>query len=137
MWRKQFQVYIEHTDCTGVVYHAKYLHFLEMARSEVLESICAQQQMSTQEFYNHYGFFVVHNANITYRRAMRMADRGVVVSSAKITSPVRMRWQQTIQCVSSHQIYVQAEVTLAFVSQSLRPTKMPAWLQVEKMGEKI
>lgn len=135
-WEEVFQIHIEHTDCTGVVYHAKYLNFLEMARSKVLEALCAKKGMTIPVFYENYGFFVVHSVNIKYNRAMQLSDKGVVQSGFELASPVRMRWHQKIIRQSSREQCVQAVIDLAFIDHNHKPKKMPEWLLC-KQKEKI
>lgn len=44
------RVYYEDTDAGGVVYHARYLHFFERARTELLRSLGFEQQNLFQEY---------------------------------------------------------------------------------------
>ena len=50
------RVYYEDTDAGGVVYHARYLHFLERARTEYLRTFNFSQQELLKE---EKGAFVV------------------------------------------------------------------------------
>ena len=43
------RVYYEDTDAGGVVYHARYLHFFERARTEYLRTLNFSQQSLLQE----------------------------------------------------------------------------------------
>ncbi|NBI12385.1 tol-pal system-associated acyl-CoA thioesterase [[Haemophilus] felis] len=57
------RVYYEDTDAGGVVYHARYLHFFERARTEFLRAL----SFSQQELLNEQRLaFVVKNINIDY-----------------------------------------------------------------------
>ena len=136
VWQEALQIHIEHTDCTGVVYHAKYLNFLEMARSKVLEVLCSAKGMSIPTFYENYGFFVVHSVNIKYNRAMKLSDKAVVQSDFELVSPVRMRWHQKIIRQSSHEQCVQAVIDLAFIDHNHKLKKIPAWL-LYKQKERV
>ena len=56
------RVYYEDTDAGGVVYHARYLHFYERARTEYLRQFdFSQQQLLSQQLA-----FVVKSMNIDY-----------------------------------------------------------------------
>ena len=57
------RVYYEDTDAGGVVYHARYLHFFERARTEYLRTFNFSQQELLAE---NKGAFVVKSMNIDY-----------------------------------------------------------------------
>ena len=58
------RVYYEDTDAGGVVYHARYLHFLERARTEYLRTFNFSQQVLLAE---NKSAFVVKSMNVDYR----------------------------------------------------------------------
>ena len=65
------RVYWEDTDAGGVVYHARYLHFLERARSEWLRAAGVGQQQARIEL----GIvFVVHRMEIAFNAPARLDD---------------------------------------------------------------
>ncbi len=65
------RVYWEDTDAGGVVYHARYLHFLERARSEWLRaSGIGQQQLRDEAGI----VFVVHRMEIDFKAPARLDD---------------------------------------------------------------
>lgn len=72
---KQFsmpiRVYYEDTDAGGVVYHARYLHFFERARTECLRELGFFQQKLLDE---HNIAFVVKAMQIDYRIAVKLDD---------------------------------------------------------------
>jgi acyl-CoA thioester hydrolase len=65
------RVYWEDTDAGGVVYHARYLHFLERARTEWLRA-CGYEQshMSASEDM----VFAVRNMNIDFLKPAKLDD---------------------------------------------------------------
>ncbi len=65
------RVYWEDTDAGGVVYHARYLHFLERARTEWLRA-CGYEQshMSAGEDM----VFAVRNMNIDFLKPAKLDD---------------------------------------------------------------
>ncbi|HEY0178438.1 MAG TPA: tol-pal system-associated acyl-CoA thioesterase [Dokdonella sp.] len=65
------RVYWEDTDAGGVVYHARYLHFLERARSEWLRAAGVGQQRLRDEFGV---VFVVHRMQIDFAAPARLDD---------------------------------------------------------------
>ena len=135
VWRKDLQIYIEHTDCTGVVYHSKYLHFFEQARSDILQTICKKNGVEVRQLYQCHGFFVVRNVNIQYTKAMKLSDRATIESCFSKVSPVRTLWEQKVVCLEGKNVYVQAKVEIIFVNGAMRPQRMPAWLMRDEMEE--
>ncbi|HEX7768819.1 MAG TPA: tol-pal system-associated acyl-CoA thioesterase [Dokdonella sp.] len=65
------RVYWEDTDAGGVVYHARYLHFLERARTEWFRAIGCGQQALREE---HGVVFVVHRMDIGFNAPARLDD---------------------------------------------------------------
>ena len=65
------RVYYEDTDAGGVVYHARYLHFLERARTEYLRTFNFSQQELLRE---EKGAFVVKSMNIDYHIPAKLDD---------------------------------------------------------------
>ena len=65
------RVYWEDTDAGGVVYHARYLHFLERARTEWFRAIGSGQQALREE---HGVVFVVHRMEIAFNAPARLDD---------------------------------------------------------------
>lgn len=65
------RVYYEDTDASGVVYHARYLHWFERARSEWLRA----RGYSHRELTERFGAaFTVASVEINYRRPARLDD---------------------------------------------------------------
>ncbi len=71
----QVRVYWEDTDAGGVVYHARYLHFLERARTEWLRS-CGYEQGHMSE--NIDMVFAVRSMNIEFIKPARLDDQVTV-----------------------------------------------------------
>lgn len=65
------RVYWEDTDGGGVVYHARYLHFFERARTEWLRALGFDQSILKRE-YNLV--FAVRKMEIDFLRAARLDD---------------------------------------------------------------
>ena len=124
-YRNRLTIDIEHTDCTGVVYHAKYLNFLESARSQILRVICEKHDLNLQELYLNDGFFVVRDVNIKYIKPMRLGDLGDVISQVECLSAVRSRWRQSIISLCGQDHFIDATVDCVFVNLNLRPSKLP------------
>ncbi|PVX32376.1 acyl-CoA thioester hydrolase [Pasteurella langaaensis DSM 22999] len=65
------RVYYEDTDAGGVVYHARYLHFYERARTEFLRTLNFSQQTLLNECQLA---FVVKSMNIDYKIPAKLDD---------------------------------------------------------------
>ena len=65
------RVYYEDTDAGGVVYHARYLHFFERARTEYLRTFNFSQQELLAE---NKGAFAVKSMNIDYCFPAKLDD---------------------------------------------------------------
>ena len=65
------RVYYEDTDAGGVVYHARYLHFFERARTEYLRTLNFSQQSLLQE---QQLAFVVKTMSIDYCIPAKLDD---------------------------------------------------------------
>lgn len=76
----QHTVRTSEVDVAGVVYHAKYLEYMDWARGEWLfESGCSAEEMIAQQMVA-----VLANITITYRRSLKMRDPIKIV-----TTPVK------------------------------------------------
>jgi acyl-CoA thioester hydrolase len=67
----QVRVYWEDTDAGGVVYHARYLHFLERARTEWLRS-CGYQQGHMSDSIDMV--FAVRSMNLEFLKPAKLDD---------------------------------------------------------------
>ena len=88
------RVYYEDTDAGGVVYHARYLHFLERARTECLREFNFSQQTLLNE---NKGAFVVKSMNIDYCVAARLDDLLQVETAVTELKGASIIFSQTIK----------------------------------------
>lgn len=68
-----YKVYICHTDAGGIVYHANHLNFMEHCRRDWLTALGFDGY-----FFADGTHFVVHKANLTYKKALLLDDTLVV-----------------------------------------------------------
>lgn len=122
-FRWPVRVYWEDTDAGGVVYHARYLHFLERARTEWLRAAGIDQGRLRE---THRVQFVVHRMQLEFRAPARLDD----ALSASVV-PVQRRGAsfQVAQALTREPdgiLLVQAQVRIACVnSHSFRPHPIP------------
>ncbi|AGH38125.1 thioesterase [Bibersteinia trehalosi USDA-ARS-USMARC-188] len=122
------RVYYEDTDAGGVVYHARYLHFFERARTEFLrEKGFSQQQLLAENLA-----FVVKKMEIDYKIPAKLDDFLVVESQilelkgAKIVFSQRL-WREDV-CLSEATVVV-ASVDLAKMKAVAIPSEIKQVLQ--------
>lgn len=117
------RVYWEDTDAGGVVYHARYLHFFERARTEWLRAGGLGQQQLRDEF----GIvFVVHRMELAFNAPARLDDLlsvGVVSEQRRSASFVV---SQELRREPAPQPLVHARVRIACVdAATFRPRPIP------------
>ncbi|TDQ59877.1 acyl-CoA thioester hydrolase [Mesocricetibacter intestinalis] len=88
------RVYYEDTDAGGVVYHARYLHFYERARTEFLRMLGFSQQdlLNTRNIA-----FVVKSMNIDYRSAAKLDDSLAVETRVSEIRGATILFSQTLK----------------------------------------
>jgi acyl-CoA thioester hydrolase len=87
------RIYYEDTDMSGVVYHARYLHFFERARSEWLRSVgISQEQMRVEDGLA----FTISNMDVGYRLAARLDDELVVATKLSKVSRAIFIFEQSL-----------------------------------------
>jgi acyl-CoA thioester hydrolase len=117
------RIYWEDTDAGGVVYHARYLHFLERARSEWLRaSGIGQQQLRDEAGI----VFVVHRMELDFNAPARLDDllsASVRVEQRRSASFVVM---QELRREPESKPLVEARVRIACIDASrFRPRPIP------------
>jgi acyl-CoA thioester hydrolase len=115
------RVYFEDTDFSGVVYHARYLHFMERARSDMLACVGIDQR---QVHAQGQGAYAVTEMNIKYRRPAHFDDALVVISTVEAVRAASCDIHQTV--MRGDEILTEARVTAAFVSPDGKPRRQPA-----------
>lgn len=122
------RVYYEDTDAGGVVYHARYLHFFERARTEFLR----EKGFSQQQFLAENFAFVVKKMEIDYKIPARLDDflwvesEIIALKGAKIVFQQRL-WRDDI-CLSEANVTV-AAVDLAKMKAIAIPKEIKQALQ--------
>ena len=115
------RIYYEDTDAGGVVYHARYLHFFERARTEYLRTLDFSQQMLLNE---RNVAFVVKTMTIDYRLPARLDDWLVVetkiseVQGAAILFTQQLKRDELILCTATVKV---ASVDLS----KMKPVALP------------
>lgn len=117
------RVYFEDTDFSGVVYHARYLHFMERARSDMLARAGIDQPAAWDE---GIGVYAVAEMGIKYLRAARFDDALLIVSTVEQV--------RAAACAIHHRVMLRDEMlckaeVLAAFTRNGRPARQPkAWI---------
>jgi len=90
----RYRVYWEDTDAGGVVYHARYLQFLERARSDWLASIGVHQVPLRKE---HGVVFAITKMQLDFRRPARLEDELSVTVGVLAVGRLKMEFEQRIE----------------------------------------
>lgn len=115
------RVYWEDTDGSGIVYHPRYLHFAERARTEVLRCLDVHQQ----DLLEQTGIsFVLRRLTADYRAPARLDDLLEVRTRATKLSAVTLEMEQAIRC--DGRCLVVIAVQLVCVNRAGRAVRLPA-----------
>lgn len=115
------RVYFEDTDAGGIVYHARYLYFLERARTEWLRNLGFNQSELQQQGI----VFVVRDMNIKWINPAGLDDELIVHVRIEKMKKASLIMQQVIMCGETKKL--SAEVTIACLNSStMKPAAIPA-----------
>ena len=115
------RVYYEDTDAGGVVYHARYLHFLERARTEYLRTFNFSQQVLLAE---NKSAFVVNSMNVDYRIPAKLDDLLHIETSITEIKGASLIFSQAIK--RDELTLCQATVKVAYVDLGkMKPVAIP------------
>lgn len=119
-WR--YRVYWEHTDGGGVVYHARYLNFMERARTDWLLALgFPQVELREREAC----LFVVTSVQLDFLHPARLEDELAVDVSVEQLRAASMRISQRI-CRQDGRLLAQGQVAIAcLAAETFRPVRMP------------
>ncbi|PDT51594.1 MULTISPECIES: tol-pal system-associated acyl-CoA thioesterase [Sinorhizobium] len=117
------RVYYEDTDFSGVVYHARYLHFMERARTDYLRLLGVEQASLAIEGDAEGLVFVVHRMEIDFKSPARMDDILTIETSTEKAGGAKMVLQQEIRRASV--LLIAAKVIIAVINGQGRPRRLP------------
>lgn len=116
------RVYYEDTDFSGLVYHARYLHFLERGRTDYLR--CLGVEQSRLVSIDEEGLvFVVHRMEIDFKSPARMDDIVTVLTRTEKAGGAKMVLAQ--QILRGETLLISARVTIAVINAKGRPRRLP------------
>ncbi len=120
------RVYWEDTDAGGVVYHARYLHFLERARTEWLRARGHGQQRLRED---EGVLFVVHRMDLAFNAPARLDDCLIASVEVDEVRSASFSVRQTLRREGEDAILLDARVRIACLdAQRFRPRPIPEHL---------
>jgi acyl-CoA thioester hydrolase len=116
----KIKIYYHHTDSGGVVYYARYLDFLEEARTEFL----AEKGISVEELSRAGILFVVARQEIDYKAPAFYADTLSIDTRLNEVTRVKLDFACEIKN-QKNQVICVARTIMVCVNGELRPQGMP------------
>ncbi|WP_309085033.1 tol-pal system-associated acyl-CoA thioesterase [Chelativorans sp.] len=127
--RLMARVYFADTDFTGVVYHARYLEFLERGRSDFLRLSGVHHTELAEGRHGERISWVVRRMEIDFRKPARIDDIITVETEVEDISGARIFMRQRL--LRGADILVAARVEAAIIGASGRPRRFPKeWIPV-------
>jgi acyl-CoA thioester hydrolase len=120
-------VYYQDTDAGGVVFHGRYLEFMERARTELINAAGFDLAKLAEE---QRLMFLVFHISATYHRPARLNDMLSVTAEVAKMGRASIVFHQRVERGAER--LVEADVTLALVDRDrMRPARFPADLAQE------
>ncbi|MDX1559728.1 MAG: YbgC/FadM family acyl-CoA thioesterase [Marinobacter sp.] len=120
------RVYIEDTDAGGIVFHAKYLHYMERARTEWVRSCGVGLRAGLAENIS----YVVQRLDIHYAVAAKLDDELLVTAEPVAFGRVWMDFRQRVLRASDRKLLSDGNVRVACVALDTgRPRRLPENMQ--------
>ncbi|MEP3231353.1 MAG: tol-pal system-associated acyl-CoA thioesterase [Hyphomicrobiales bacterium] len=120
------RIYFEDTDFSGVVYHARYLHFFERGRSDFLRLKGVHHNELQEGLYGEPLFFVVKGMTLDFVQPAKIDDVVHVTTKIESIKGVRVLMKQIIE--KENQLIATADVSVVLINEKGRPKRLPEGL---------
>jgi acyl-CoA thioester hydrolase len=118
------RVYFEDTDTAGIMYHAKYLHFMERGRTEYLRAGGIDHGAAVKA---GLGAYAVTEMQIKWLRPARLDD--VLTIETRLLSVRAAACRIAQRILRGDEPLTEASLTAAFLDPAGRPRRQPAeWI---------
>ena len=114
------KVYYEDTDAGGIVYYARYLNFIERARTEMIYDHLKLSHNQLRDKFN--AIFVVRECNVKYLKSANFEDNLEIKTKVIKKSSVRLNLLQEVS--RNNEILVTAQVELAVIDSNGSVSKL-------------
>ncbi len=123
------RVYYSDTDCSGIVYHTRYLDFAEHARTELLRELSAkfgvEDSQSSMIALSNIAF-VVKSISVDYQKPGQLDDEITVTTEIESEKRFSLTFLQTV--LREGEVLAVLRVRVASIhTQTLKPVPLPAW----------
>jgi acyl-CoA thioester hydrolase len=126
--RIKARVYFADTDFSGVVYHARYLEFLERGRSDYLRLSGIHHTELAEGRHGERIVWVVRRMEIDFRSPARIDDILTVETHTQAISGARIFMVQQIR--RGDEVLIEAKVEAAIIGETGRPRRFPKeWIE--------
>lgn len=116
------RVYMEDTDAGGIVFHARYLNFMERARTEWVRSFGVRLRDGLSDNIS----YVVQKLSIHYGMPAKLDDQLLITAEPAGSGRVWMNFRQRVMRASDHTELAAADVRVACIAlDSGRPRRLP------------
>lgn len=123
------RVYYADTDFSGVVYHARYLEFLERGRSDFLRLAGVHHTELAEGKHGESLVWVVRRMEIDFRASARIDDILTIDTRTENISGARIFMAQQIR--RGEDVLIEARIEAAIIGENGRPRRFPKeWLDV-------
>jgi acyl-CoA thioester hydrolase len=113
------RVYFEDTDFSGLVYHARYLHFFERGRSDYLRLLGVHHNELAADGL----VFAVKSMTLDFKRPARIDDILTIATEPGEIGGARIQLRQAIRRDGT--VLVTAEVEVALIDAAGKPQRLP------------
>lgn len=121
------RIYYEDTDAGGVVYHARYAHFFERARTEMLREKGFEQQKLRKENLA----FVVRKMTIDYLHPAKLDDLLTVETTITYVQLTSLAFFQRLINQQGKEICTAEIVIVSIDTFKMKPTRLPESIVAE------
>lgn len=123
------RVYYADTDFSGVVYHARYLEFLERGRTDYLRLLGVHHSELAEGKLGESIVWVVRRMEIDFKSAARIDDILTIETHTAAISGARVRMAQVIK--RGDDLLISAIVEAAMINSAGRPRRFPTeWVKL-------
>jgi acyl-CoA thioester hydrolase len=127
--RLQQRVYYEDTDFTGVVYHARYLHFFERGRTDYLRLSGVHHAALDAGETGEKLAWIVRRMEIDFKSPARIDDVLTIETRTEAISGARIVMRQVI--LRGDKELATAKVEAALINNDGRPRRFPkSWISL-------
>lgn len=121
--RLEARVYYADTDFSGVVYHARYLEFLERGRVEYLRLVSEHLAGDDHSQVDSRLAWIVRRLQVDFRRPARIDELIIIETRTRNISGARVEMAQTIR--RGGDVLIEAQVECALVNSDGQPQRLP------------